>query len=196
MDNKLLILKIGLNFWHRRNQNPLSDRNISDFNVSVDDNFVLVELDGSQSWVYKVENVSIWVDTLGTIETFTNRLNLIARLQQLGYTPYLVINGLTLNELNAIRNSNNPSASNPYATMQDVGSGGGTIVTNDFGKFTLVRHASGNTGATIQLNDLAHGQIDNETYCLLGRYKNLTNDNNTNNSLNYELLTTSGLISI
>ena len=79
--------------------------------------------------------------------------------------------------------------------MQDVGFGGGTIITNEFGKFTLVRHASGNTGVTIQLNDLAHGQIDNETYCLLGRYKNHINDNNVDNPLNYELLSTSGLIS-
>lgn len=169
--NKLLIQIREGNFWHRRNSNPLTDRNVSDFEVSIDENFVLVELDGSQSFSYKVVDVTIQVGIGGTIESFTNRLLLIARLQQLGYTPYLNANGLNLNDLNVIKNQHN------------------------FGKFSLVRHAINNTGAEILFDDLAHGQIDNETYCLLGRYKNSTNDNNPDNPLNYELLSTSGLTS-
>lgn len=158
MDNKLLIFKIGLNFWHRRNNNPLSDRNISDFEVSIDNNFVIVELDGSQNWVYKVENVSILVDTIGTTEIFANRLLLIARLQEIGYTPYLVVNGLTLNELNAIRNSNNPSQSNPFATMQDIGSGS-TSTPPAFGTFVWEKRGTNHSGQTPISGDIFSGMI-------------------------------------
>jgi hypothetical protein len=67
--------------------------------------------------------------------------------------------------------------------------------TTTFGTWTLKKKAFGNTGTGIEFNDLCEGQIDNETYCLLGRYKNYTSDNNKNNPLNYEILSTSGLIS-
>lgn len=85
--DKLLIYKKGLNFWHRRNDLPLSDRNISDFEVGIEEDFVIVELDGSQNWKYKVENVSIKVD-LGAIENFTDRFVLLDRLKEINYTPY------------------------------------------------------------------------------------------------------------
>lgn len=65
-----------------------------------------------------------------------------------------------------------------------------------FGEWTLIRHASGNTGSNIQMNDFAHGQYDSDNYCNFGRYKNYTSDGNVHNPLNYELLLTVGLTSI
>lgn len=67
--------------------------------------------------------------------------------------------------------------------------------TNLFSEWQLVEHALGNSGSIIQFNDLARGRIDTDNYCLLGRYKNYTNDNNTNNPLNYEPLFVTGLTS-
>ncbi len=55
-----------------------------------------------------------------------------------------------------------------------------------FGEWTLIRHASGNTGSVIQMDDLAHGQYDVDNYCLIGQYKNYTADGNIHNPLNYE----------
>lgn len=61
---------------------------------------------------------------------------------------------------------------------------------NLYSEWQLVEHASGNSGGFIQLNDLARGRIDVDNYCLLGRYENYTSDGNTNNPLNYEILST------
>lgn len=63
-----------------------------------------------------------------------------------------------------------------------------------FGKWILKEHDIGSVPNGItQLNDLASGRIDNDLYCTLGRYKNYTNDNNTDNALNYEILSVSPL---
>lgn len=119
MANNLLILKINNTFWHRHNNLPLTDRAISDFQVSIDSNLTIVELDGSTSSQYPITNVSIQVDG-GTVETFTNRIALINRLVSLSYTPYIVNSGLTQDQIDAIQSSNAPSETNPFATMNDV----------------------------------------------------------------------------
>lgn len=88
-NDKLLIIKLGdENFWHRRNNTVLTDRNISDFEVSINDYFTIVELDGSQNWSYLVENVSIQIGS-AAIEKGFNRFTLKNRLTKIGYTPYL-----------------------------------------------------------------------------------------------------------
>lgn len=103
MNDKLLIRKLGnSNFWHRRNDVVLSDRLISDFEVSIDENFVIVELDGSQSWKYSVENISIQIGANGNIETGFDRYTFKNRLEEIMYTPYLVHNGFTQTQIDAI----------------------------------------------------------------------------------------------
>ncbi|WP_395073907.1 hypothetical protein [Flavobacterium sp.] len=64
-----------------------------------------------------------------------------------------------------------------------------------YGKWKVEEKAIGNTGNGIEFDDLARGRISLSEWCSLGRYKNYTADNNVHNPLNYEILSTSGLIS-
>jgi hypothetical protein len=91
LTDKLLITKRGSNnFWHQRNDDLLSDRNISDFDASLENEFVLVEKDGSQNFRYLIENVSIKASVNGMVETGFDRYTLRARLEAISYTPYLL----------------------------------------------------------------------------------------------------------
>lgn len=155
--DKLLIQKIGLNFWHRRNDLPLSDRNISDFEVSIDQNFVIVELDGSKNFIYKIENVSIQVNT-GIVETFTDKIVLIDRLTVLGYTPYLNSIGLTPNQLLAIQGANLPSQTNVFATIADVKTNN-ILLPLPFGVFKWEKRGTNHTGQTPIAGDIFSGMI-------------------------------------
>ncbi len=93
-DNKLLIYTTGTVFWHRHNDVLLTDLLISDFDVSINKNFTIVENDGANSYQYSVQNVSIKVEN-GSIETGFDRFSLEARLRQLNYTPFLKNNLLS-----------------------------------------------------------------------------------------------------
>jgi hypothetical protein len=124
--DKLLIRKIGSNnFWHRRNDEPLTDRLISEFQVSIDDNFVIVENDGAQSFSYKVENVSVQIDN-GIIESNFNRFSLTQKLKGINYTPFInntnvviPIPASTFQKITTILTS--PSASATIATGLNIG---------------------------------------------------------------------------
>ena len=64
-----------------------------------------------------------------------------------------------------------------------------------YSKWKLEEKGLGNLSSDIEIDDLCSGRISEEEFCLLGRYKNYTSDNDTNNPLNYELLSTAGLVS-
>ena len=101
--NKLLIIKLGSNnFWHRRNDSVLTDRSISDFEVSIQNDFTIIENDGAFSYQYLVENISIQIGSNGNIETGFDRYTFRNRLEEIMYTPYLVHSGFTQTQIDAI----------------------------------------------------------------------------------------------
>jgi hypothetical protein len=100
--------------------------------------------------------------------------------------------------LNSIVNSiNNTNASNVGA-ISPLGYDGfinSFFIKPLYSEWKIEEKAIGNNSYEIEIEDLCSGRISLTEYCLLGRYKNYTNDNNPDNPLNYELLSTSGLVS-
>lgn len=125
MANSLFIHKTGDNkFWHRHNSLVATDFVISDFEISLDGNkFNIIQNDGATRFTYLVQNISLQV-LGGAIEVGFTPASLYDRLVEIGYTPFYTITGLTANELEAIHGAAAPSASNPFATIADVGGGG------------------------------------------------------------------------
>jgi hypothetical protein len=127
----LLIEKDGTNkFWHTHNGITAGRFAIEgDFTFTIDGNKCkVVEKDGASRFVYLAENISIKDNTdVGVLETGFSPVSLRNRLRELGYPKEnsIEVLGLTTDELDAIHNAASPSASNPFATMEDVGSGGG-----------------------------------------------------------------------
>jgi hypothetical protein len=126
----LLIEKDGTNkFWHTHNGITAGRFAIEgDFTFTIDGNKCkVVEKDGASRFVYLAENISIKDNTdAGVLETGFSPVSLRNRLRELGYPKEdsIEVLGLTTDELDAIHNAASPSASNPFATMDDVGSGG------------------------------------------------------------------------
>jgi len=84
-----------LNGWFHRYNSGAKSVNISDFEVTLDEvanTFVIVQRNGSNIPLNKlsVNDIEVIDETSGSIvETFTNVIDLKARLQVLGYTAYL-----------------------------------------------------------------------------------------------------------
>jgi hypothetical protein len=68
-------------------------------------------------------------------------------------------------------------------------------ITTMFSKFILVHKITENNNMNIEINDIARGFGNDGNYWNLARYKNYTSDNNVNNPLNYEILSSSGITS-
>lgn len=135
--DKLLILKLSSgNFWHRRNDLPLTDRNISDFEVSIDEFFVIVEKDGSKSWKYEIENVTIKVGA-GAIETFIDREDLRNRLVALEYTPYVGGGGSNI-DLQTLATLTNSATEKTTLVDDDTIVGNDSVTPFELIKFTLL----------------------------------------------------------
>jgi len=117
-------------WWHSFN-NGSKEVNLSDFNIVLDaigQTVVLQALNGSNipKQEVAITDVQLIDETdASAVETFATVELLRTRLEELHYTPYINDTGLTDDELLAIQNANSPSAANPFATMDDLGGGGG-----------------------------------------------------------------------
>jgi hypothetical protein len=130
MANTLKIIKKGTNkFWHIHNGIEASKFTISNFSASIDGNkFNIIQNDGAVRFTYLIENITIKDESVsGSDENYTGPVIFWNRLIALRYTPFYTIpvNALTTDELDAIQNANNPSASNPFATIADIAGGSG-----------------------------------------------------------------------
>ena len=132
MVNTLKITKLGSNkFEHIHNGISANAFFISDFSATLDgDKFNIVQNDGAVRFTYKVSDITFLDQTTGgSDEAFVSPLLLWNRLIAVQYTPFFVVpTGLSLDEFDAIHGANSPSASNVFATMADVGGGGGGAV--------------------------------------------------------------------
>jgi hypothetical protein len=128
----LLIVKEGTNkFYHTHNGIAAGKFIISSFAASLDgDKFKIVENDGAVRFTYLVQNITIIDNTSGGATfNYISPLQFWNKLIDLQYTPFfqIPINVLTTDELDAIHGANTPSASNPFATMDDVSAGGDNL---------------------------------------------------------------------
>lgn len=133
MGHTLKITKLGSNkFEHIHNGISANAFFISDFSATLDgDKFNIVQNDGAVRFTYKVADITFLDQTTGgSDETFVSPFLLWNRLISVQYTPFFTVPaGLSLDEYDAIHGANNPSASNVFATMADVGGGGGGVGT-------------------------------------------------------------------
>jgi len=173
------IIKRTSGFWHNFNGGA-KEVNLSDFNVVLDDisqTYVIQSLNGSNipNQAVGIADIEVIDETdASVVETFATVELLRVRLEDLGYTPYLV-SGFSQDIVDALNGANAPDAGNPFATMDDLGGGGATnlgytpsptngIVTSDTG-----------TDATIPLADATNaGLLKPDKYNVL---ENTTNTN-------------------
>jgi len=130
-----------INGWFHRYNNGAKSVNISDFEVTIDEvanTFIIVQRNGSNIPLNKlsVNEIEVIDETDGSlVETFTNVIDLKARLEVLGYTAYLgagnadSITGLIQEGTNVIITGSGTLAE-PYIISASGGSGGGVDSVN------------------------------------------------------------------
>jgi hypothetical protein len=152
-----------INGWFHRYNNGAKSVNISDFEVTLDEvanTFVIVQRNGSNIPLNKlsVNEIEVIDETdESLVETFTNVIDLKARLMVLGYTAYLgagnadSITGLIQQGTN-VTITGSGTLADPYIINSIGGGGGGTTptlqeVTNE-GATTTNSIQTGNVYAT------------------------------------------------
>ena len=97
MPDTLKIFKIGArSFVHRHNDLPATDFSISDFEVSIDTKFRILEKDGATRFPYLIPNITVIdMTAAGNPQwTFAIGQQLEAQLRLLNYTPYVLEGGV------------------------------------------------------------------------------------------------------
>ena len=171
MANTLKIIKEGTNkFWHIHNGITAAKFILSDFSATLDGHkFNIVQNDGAVRFTYLVENITIKDNTgAGTDENYVSPLLFWNRLIALQYTPFFNVSavGISGDEYDAIHGASSPSASNPFATVNDLVAG----ATIPFATFQFVRKGYENSGAIGEAGDIYQGWVSDGVFCPFAVY--------------------------